>query len=194
MTAAKRLALVSVEDDLAGELVSDVKQEYLGGVAFATSGWRNVHNAMATNIAVAIGSRLRGRPCRPFNSDTKIRVRLPTQWRFYYPDCSVVCRRNPPEDSFQDDPVINFEVLSRSTQRVDEGEKKDAYRTIPSLSVYALVKQDSPQIVLYRRAETGFVPEVFRSAGRRHSATGGRNRVAPGGGVCRRGFSARAGG
>lgn len=30
MTAAKQIELVSVEDYLAGELVSDVKHEYLG--------------------------------------------------------------------------------------------------------------------------------------------------------------------
>src|SRR5438132_2278002 len=127
MTAAKKLDLLSAEDYLAGELTSPIKHEYLGGVVYAMAGARNAHNLIATNIIGALCARLRGRPCRPFNSDTKVRVRLTTQVRFYYPDASVVCRANPQTDSFQDDPAVLFEVLSHSTRRIDEGEKKDAY-------------------------------------------------------------------
>ena len=163
MTAAKKLNLISIEDYLAGELVSQVKHEYLGGVVYAMAGARNAHNAIATNITVAIGARLRGQKCRPYNSDTKVRVRLPTQWRFYYPDGMVVCRQNPPDDSFQDDPVVIFEVLSNSTRRTDQGEKKDAYLTIPALSVYAIVEQDCAKVIIYRRTDDGFVPEVYES-------------------------------
>ena len=125
MSTAKKLNLLAVEDYLAGELVSPIKHEYLGGVVSAMAGARNAHNIIATNLVGALYSRLRGRPCRPFNSDTKIRVRLPTQIRFYYPDASVVCRSNAQTDAFQDDPAVLFEVLSRSTRRTDEGEKKD---------------------------------------------------------------------
>src|SRR5713226_8672303 len=127
MSAAKKLNLISVEDYLAGELVSPIKHEYLGGVVYAMAGARNVHNLIASNTLVALGSRLRGRPCRPFNSDTKTRIRLPAQVRFYYPDVSVICRPNPQTESFQDEPVVLFEVLSRRTRRIDEGEKRDAY-------------------------------------------------------------------
>jgi Uma2 family endonuclease len=110
---------------------------------------------------VALGSRLRGTHCRPFNSDTKIRIRLTTQVRFYYPDASVICRPNPQADSFQDEPAVLVEVLSRRTRRIDEGEKKDAYLTIPSLTVYLLVEQESPAVVLLRRTDQGFVREVY---------------------------------
>src|SRR4051794_40068350 len=119
MSTAKKLNPVSVEDYLAGELRSPVKHEYLGGVVYAMPGASNNHNLIVMNISGVLHARLRGRPCRPFSSDTKVRVRLATQVRFYYPDTSVVCRRNPPSDSFQDDPVVIFEVLSRSTRRID---------------------------------------------------------------------------
>jgi Uma2 family endonuclease len=161
MSAAPKWQLVSVDDYLAGELDSPVKHEYLGGVLYAMAGARNVHNVIASNTLVTSGSRLRGKPCRAFNSDTKIRVRLPTHIRFYYPDSSVVFRPNPPDDSFQDEPAVLFEVLSRRTRRTDEGEKKDAYRTIPSLSVYVLIEQESPTVIAFRRTEAGFVREVY---------------------------------
>src|SRR5256885_435428 len=106
MTAAHRLNLISVEDYLAGELTSPVKHDYLGGVVYAMAGAANVHNLIVMNIGSRLHASLRGKPCRPYNSDTKIRVRLPTHVRFYYPDISVVCRSNAPSESFQDEPVV----------------------------------------------------------------------------------------
>ena len=161
MSAVKKLKLVSVEDYLAGELVSPVKHEYLGGVVYAMAGAKNVHNLIASNALVALGIRLRGRPCRPYNSDTKIRIRLPNQVRFYYPDVSVICRPNPQTDSFQDEPAVVVEVVSRTTRRIDEGEKKDAYLTIPALNAYLIVEQESPAVEVFRRTDQGFVREVF---------------------------------
>ncbi len=161
MSAALKWNLVSIEDYLGNELESPIKHEYLGGVVYAMAGARNLHNRIATNTLTALGARLRGRSCQPFNSDTKIRIRLPTQTRFYYPDASVVCRPNPDDDSYQDEPAAIAEVLSRRTRRIDEGEKKDAYLTIPALNVYMLVEQDVPLVTVFRRTEAGFVREVY---------------------------------
>jgi Uma2 family endonuclease len=165
MTVAKKLNLVSVEDYLAGELVSPVKHEYLGGFVYRRTEERNVHHLIAGNVFAALHFRLRGRRCRPFDSDTKIRLRLPTQVHFYYPDVSVVCRPNPQSDSFQDDPAAIFEVVSRGTRRVDENEKKDAYLTIPSLAAYVLLEQEMAAAFVFRRTEQGFVPEVYAGLG-----------------------------
>ncbi len=161
MSAAIRWDLVSVEDYLAGELTSPIKHEYLGGVVYAMAGARNLHNRLATNTLVALGGRLRGRPCQPYNSDTKIRVVMHGQTRFYYPDLSVVCESNSDDDSFQDQPVVIVEVLSKATRRIDEGEKRDAYRTLPSLKVYLLVEQEAPVVTVLRRTGDGFVRELY---------------------------------
>jgi Uma2 family endonuclease len=162
MSTARKLNLISVEDYLAGEFISAVKHEYLGGVIYAMAGARNMHNVIATNILGALWNRLRGKRCQPFNSDTKIRVRLPTHIRFYYPDASVVCRPNPRTDSFQDEPAVIFEVLSNKTRRIDEGEKKDAYLTIPSLAAYVLIEQETAAVVVFRRTEHGFTRQVYQ--------------------------------
>lgn len=161
MSAALKWNLVSVEDYLAGELDSPIKREFVGGLIYGRPDERNLHNRIASNLLGTFGMLLRGNRYWPFNSDTKIRIRLPTQTRFYYPDASVVCRPNPKDDSYQDDPAVIAEVLSRRTRRIDEGEKKDAYLTIPSLNVYMLIEQDSPLVQVYRRTETGFVHEVY---------------------------------
>jgi Uma2 family endonuclease len=162
MRAAESLKLVSVQEYLAAELDGDTKHEYVGGAIYAMTGARNAHNQIATNVIVALGGRLRGKPCRVFNSDTKIRIRLATHVRFYYPDASVTCRPNPREDAFQDDPALVVEVLSARTRRIDLGEKKDAYLALPSLQAYVVVEQESPSAVVFRRSEHGFVREEHR--------------------------------
>jgi Uma2 family endonuclease len=162
MTAAEQKSLVSEADYLAGELASTTKHEYLGGVIHAMAGAGNLHNDIAINVTSTLHANLRGKPCRTCNSDTKIRVRLPSQVRYYYPDASVVCRPNPADDSYQDEPVVIVEVLSPSTRRVDLTEKKDAYLTIPSLMAYLLVEQDQPAVEVFRRGPQGFVAELYR--------------------------------
>jgi Uma2 family endonuclease len=161
VTAARKIELISIEDYLEGELRSQVKHEYLGGTIYAMAGARNVHNQISVRLVGLWDAQLRGRPCQPFNSDTKVRVRLPTHTRFYYPDGMIVCQSNPPEDSFQDNPVVIAEVISDATRRIDEGEKRDAYLAIASLLAYLLIETDRPRVVVYRRTETGFVPEAY---------------------------------
>lgn len=162
MATVSSKQLISVEDYLAGELVSKIKHEYLGGVLHAMAGARNVHNNIATNLTRLLYKKDSRRSCRPYNSDTKIRIHMSTHMRFYYPDASVICDPNPPQDSYQDHPVLIAEVLSRKTRRIDETEKKDAYLTIPSLSVYLLVEQDAPLVTLFRRNEIGgFDREIY---------------------------------
>jgi len=161
MTAAKKLNLTTVQEYLAGELLSEVKHEYLGGVVHAMAGASNLHNQIAINAIGVLHTALRGKPCGVWNSDTKIRIQLPTHTRFYYPDASVVCSENSPEDSYQEQPVVIIEVLSESTRRTDEVEKLDAYRTISTLRVYLLVEQQSADVTVYRRTDEGFVRELY---------------------------------
>lgn len=156
MSAKEKLHLVSEEEFLDGELNSEIKHEYLAGAVYAMSGARNRHNDISGNVFASLHSRLRGSPCKPCNSDTKVRIRLSTGTRFYYPDAMVVCRPNSDEDAFQDEPVVIVEVLSDSTRRLDLGEKKEAYLTIPSLNSFLAVEQDAPEIAVYRRSEGGF--------------------------------------
>jgi Uma2 family endonuclease len=161
MSAALKLNLVSVEDYLAGELISPIKHEYVGGVVHAMAGARVAHNVIASNILGAVHARLRGKRCQVFNSDMKVRLQVNDQNRFYYPDATVICRSNPSTDSFQDEPAVIFEVLSKATRRIDLGEKKDAYLTCRSLQAYVLVEQDGPLVVVYRRGPAGFNREVY---------------------------------
>ncbi len=161
MTALKQIELVSVEDYLAAELISEVKHEFLGGYVYAMAGARNIHNRIAGAFLGSLYNQLRGKPCEPFSSDTKVRIRFATHTRFYYPDGMVVCEPNGPEDTFQDRPVIIAEVISDATRRLDEGEKREAYLTISTLTAYLVIETDRPRVVVHRRTDSGFVAEVY---------------------------------
>lgn len=155
MTALLQAAPITVEEYLKGELVSEVKHEYLGGEVHAMAGAGNRHNQVATNVTGLLFAQLRGKPCRPFNSDTKVRIELPNHTRFYYPDAMVVCDRNRDDEQWQDRPVVIVEVLNESTRRTDLGEKREAYLAIPTLKVLLFVEPSKPTATLYRRAPSG---------------------------------------
>jgi Uma2 family endonuclease len=163
MSAIRKTAeIVSPEEYLRGEAKAKRKHEYLGGMIHAMAGGRNVHHAIASNILGELHARLRGKKCRPFNSDAKIRICMPSgQIRFYYPDVQVVCDPNPPDDVYQDKPVLIVEVTSRSTWRTDHVEKLEAYTTIPSLAWYLLVDTRRCEVLVYRRTPDGFRPELL---------------------------------
>jgi Uma2 family endonuclease len=158
--AQKQRAETTIDEYLAGEEGSVVKHEYLGGAVHAMAGATNGHNEIAMNALGVLFNSLRGKPCRPYNSDTKVRIELSGHTRFYYPDAMVVCHPNPRSDSFQDQPVVVIEVLSESTRRIDLGEKCDAYLKIPSLQVLLLVESDKIAVTVHRRQpDGGFVEE-----------------------------------
>lgn len=161
MTALRKTHFLSIEDYLAGEEDSPLKHEYLGGAVHAMAGGSADHAAISANAIVSLGGQLRGKPCRTFTSDLKVRIDLPEHTRFYYPDVQVVCLPGTGDTRYQDRPSVVIEVLSESTRRIDLGEKKDAYLAIPSLKVLLLVESDQPSVLVYRRGpEGGFTREL----------------------------------
>lgn len=86
MTPSKPPGFITVSDYLAGEELSDTKHEYLGGTVHAMADTTIRHNNIAGNCLGFVHGQLRGKPCQPYNSDTKVRTELPNHTRFYYPD------------------------------------------------------------------------------------------------------------
>ena len=99
-----------------------------------------------------------------FGSDTKIRIRISDETRFYYPDASVTCRPNPQEDSWQDEPRIVVEVPVRVDPAMSIfGEKKDALSFHRfARGAYLLIEQEAPLVEVHRRTADGFVRERYQ--------------------------------
>ncbi|GAA4464452.1 Uma2 family endonuclease [Nemorincola caseinilytica] len=137
----------TIEEYLEMENEAEDKHEYYKGEIFAMSGAKYGHNMICLNIATALKSKLKGKPCRPMGSD--MRIHIPKNTLFTYPDISVICG----DPQFLNDdqwnlvnPAVIFEVLSPSTKSYDRGDKFKLYRDIASLREYILVDAESVSI------------------------------------------------
>ena len=128
------------------------KSEYYGGEMFSMAGGSPRHSRIATNIAISLGQRLKGRRCTPYNSD--LRVGVPGEGLYTYPDLSVFCEPLtflPGTDDTATNPTVIVEVLSKATEAYDRGRKFEHYRRLPSLREYVLVSQDAPTLERFTR-------------------------------------------
>lgn len=141
---------------VAAEPTSDVRHEFLNGEVWAMAGGMPEHAALAAAIIRELGVAVRGKPCRIYTSDLRVRV-LETGLSTYA-DVTVVCgtaETAPGDPDALVNPLLLVEVLSDSTEAYDRGAKAAHYRRIPSLQAYVLVSQAEPVIEVYRRTSDG---------------------------------------
>lgn len=151
---------ITVEEYIQGELASEVRHEYIGGQVYAMSGGSEAHNLLCGNWYSAIRQHLRGRPCKVFMADMKLRLKIADEDIFYYPDVLVTCDPSDDDQLFKTKPVLVVEVLSPSTERLDRREKFLSYIGLPSLKEYVLVDQEMMRATLFRR-DNLWKPEHF---------------------------------
>lgn len=131
---------VDETDYLRGEETAASKHELVGGEIYAMAGASERHNRIALNIAFHLRGATRGKPCRAFMADMKLRLAGGTS--YYYPDAMLV--RDPADDHpiYKQSPCFIAEVLSPATAAVDVREKWAAYRGLASLRYYLLVDSE----------------------------------------------------
>ncbi|MBI5387037.1 MAG: Uma2 family endonuclease [Verrucomicrobia bacterium] len=160
MQAAVQLDFVSVEDYLAGEEHSEVRHDYIGGAVYAMAGGTTEHNQIVGGLYSALRTHLRGKPCRVFMENVKVRLKISGEDIFYYPDVMVGCDPRDTDSLFLRFPKLLIEVLSEATERLDRREKRWSYQTIETLDEYVLVAQDRIEVTIFRRANE-WQPEVL---------------------------------
>ncbi|MBA3458260.1 MAG: Uma2 family endonuclease [Deltaproteobacteria bacterium] len=146
----------TLQDYLEVEELGAVRHEYSDGEIFAMAGGTPEHAALAAALLTTLGVQLRGRPCRPYSSD--LRLRVPATGLATYPDAAVICGepvRDSASPTHVTNPTILAEVLSPSTEAYDRGEKRQHYEQLDSLREYVLVAQERRAIDVYARAEDG---------------------------------------
>src|SRR5438094_200233 len=160
MQAVVNQDFLSVGDYLAGEEGGDIKHEYIAGAVYAMAGGTSDHHQVGLNIAFAARSHLKGKPCKVFVFDFKVRVRISQDDVFYYPDVMVGCDPRDTHTLYLRFPKLLVEIASESTDRLDRREKKLAYQTIETLEEYLIVAQDRHEVTVYRRGND-WQPELF---------------------------------
>ena len=153
---------IGVDDYLAGEELTDVRHEYIGGEVYAMAGGSEEHGTIVLNLVAALHAHLRGGRCRFFANDMKLRLHLREEDVFYYPDLLVTCDPRDTDRYFKRHPQVLIEVSSPTTERIDRREKLWSYIQIESLQEYVLVSQEKREVTLYRRGNN-WSPEVLKS-------------------------------
>ena len=153
--------VMTPEEFLAWEAKQELKWEFDGFEPVAMVGATLVHAAIQGNILIALGNRLRGRPCRPYGSDVKVQIGP----RYRYPDALVSCSPTIPGVTVAADPVVIFEVLSESTARTDKTTKLTEYCSLPSVQRYVMLEQDQAFATVVSRAAAGWGLETLGADG-----------------------------
>jgi Uma2 family endonuclease len=157
--AVEHAASISVEDYLAGELKSDIRHEYIGGLIRPMAEISTVHNRVCQNLVIALHPYLRGTACQVFMGSLKLKLHIANEHIFYYPDLIVTCDPRDTDEYYISFPMVLIEVWSPETERIDRGEKFSSYTQIETLAEYILVAQDRTEVIVFRRANE-WRPEV----------------------------------
>ena len=128
------------------------RSEYLAGEIFAMGGASERHNLIVTNIVRELSIQMKGRPCKVYSTD--MRVKVASAGLYTYPDIVALCDEAKFDDDQRDtllNPALIIEVLSKSTEGYDRGEKFEHYRKLQSLAEYLLVSQEKRHVDHYVR-------------------------------------------
>jgi Uma2 family endonuclease len=106
-------------------------------MASSPSPWR-AEASLILPSRMAVGSRLRGKPCQFFGSDLKIQA---AENSSRHPDGIVLCSDLDPSLKIVRNPVVIFEVLSPSTAAKDRIVKAREYRATPSVKHYVMLSR-----------------------------------------------------
>lgn len=143
---------ISFAQYLEEEGAAEERHEYIDGKVFEMAGATEAHEIVALNIAAAIHQHLKGKPCRVFKGDMKVKISLHRRDLVYYPDVMVTCDPADSHSLYKESPKLLIEVMS--DYKSDHVEKLFAYQQISSLEQYLVVSQDpnEKQAWLYQRA------------------------------------------
>lgn len=146
----------SPEEYLEMERKAVEKTELHEGLLVTMTGASIKHNQVVRNLILSIGSYLKGKSCEVFPSD--LRVHIPINNSFTYPDLTIVCGKTELLDDHFDNllnPSVIIEVLSPSTENYDRGNKFFIYQQIESLKEYILVNSTISMVQVLTKKEDG---------------------------------------
>ena len=155
MNVALRTA-PSVDEFLAWEEQQKLRWEFDGQRAVAMTGGTVAHSVIGTNVVLALLQRLRGKPCQAFQSDLKILV----AGRVRYPDVVVTCTPAANDATVLPEPVVVFEVASKSMAETDRIEKNEEYRLTPSIQHYVMLEQTRRAATVFSRQGGDWIGRV----------------------------------
>jgi Uma2 family endonuclease len=153
--------MISVQDYLTLDSVSQVRYEYLDGELRMQAGGSMNHSRISVETIVTLSHLLQDSSCEVYNSDVRVKL---SESRYVYPDVVVSCdTRDQDQGNMIRYPRVIFEVLSPSTEAFDRGQKFAAYRECSSLQEYVLINSQQKLVEIYTRDGTSWTLRTFRA-------------------------------
>lgn len=140
---------ITEQDYLSHELDSQNRHEYVNGEIFAMTGASAAHNLISGNLYTALMQHLKGKTCRPYMADMKLKIGTD----YFYPDVLVDCAELADDAHFTQSPILIVEVLSKSTKSYDKTFKMQRYQQIASLQEYVLIEHDIAEVEVLRKSQ-----------------------------------------
>lgn len=148
------------------EKTTEERLEYFEGNVWSMAGASPNHEEISANLITTLKNALRGRGCRVFGPN--LRVKVPSYPPYRYPDLSALCGDIQSEDFFGLEVLVNpsliVEILSPSTEAFDLNLKFTYYKSIESFNEYLLITQDRPHVILYTKQDNNiWIQREFNS-------------------------------
>lgn len=148
----------SLENYRALEETAVERHEYRKGAIVATAGGTIEHSTLvqplrrriAGNMYALLKNALRRTRFKPYNSN--LRIWIPQYQRGVYPDVMAIEGAAEFNDDRRDkvvNPTLIVEVLSRSIEAYDRGDKFKFYRSLPTFCECVLIDQYQPWVECY---------------------------------------------
>ncbi|HTL90451.1 MAG TPA: Uma2 family endonuclease [Leptolyngbya sp.] len=144
------------EEYLELEEAADYKNEYRDGEIIPMIGGTTNHNELSLNFAAALKNSLKRQNYKIYIGD--VRLWIPRYQQYTYPNVMVILGQpsyHGKGTTTVTNPQVIAEVLSKSTQNYDQGDKFTAYRSIPSLREYLLIDQVQFRVMQYTKTDAG---------------------------------------
>lgn len=153
---------MTADEFLVWEREQSERHHYVAGEVFAMSGGTARHSFLSAQMIGILRQALRGNPCQVYTADLRLGLQ---DAAFVYADAVIVC---PPlvlraqSTDVVTNPSVLVEVLSKSTEAYDRGDKLARYLALPSVKHVMFVSQRSARVELYSRQEDGTMRfEIF---------------------------------
>lgn len=159
------------DEFLAWEREQTERHVYIRGEVFGMAGGSPRHSRIAARLIARLDAALVGKPCDVHTSD----LRLGVGDQFVYADAVVICRPielRPKTTDVAVNPSVVIEVLSKSTEAYDRGDKQAGYLALRSLAHLVFVSQRERRVELYTRQADGSFRFTVHGAGAALELTG----------------------
>ncbi|MEP6850779.1 MAG: Uma2 family endonuclease [Acidobacteriota bacterium] len=127
------------------------KLDLAGGTLIPKDASNRWHNLIASNVGIALGSRLKGSKCDIYVNGMRVKLRNTLSC---YPDVVVVSGDPVFADQHLDlllNPTVVLEIVSAATDPINKTSKLDSYLAMESVKECLMLRADEMRVEHYAR-------------------------------------------